>query len=128
MASSARLESDWSIVCGSSIIIYFIIVYIVYNEGISSRFPGRRAAGKPFYGTLMPIFEYRCKDCGRVFETLVMGSKQPECPACHGQQLDQMLSTFSARATTSLGPASMPTAPCGAPAGACGGSPTCGLR
>ncbi|MGA2989667.1 MAG: zinc ribbon domain-containing protein [Candidatus Korobacteraceae bacterium] len=72
----------------------------------------------------MPIFEYRCKDCGRVFEALVMGSKQPECPACHGRELEQMLSTFSARATTSLGPASMP-APCGAPAGACGsGGPT----
>jgi len=67
----------------------------------------------------MPIFEYLCKDCGRTFEALVIGSNQPECPACHGRQLEQMLSTFSARATVSLG-SGPAQAPCGAPASACG--------
>ena len=48
----------------------------------------------------MPIFEYICKDCSRTFEALVMDSKQPECPACHGQQLEQLLSTFAPRASS----------------------------
>jgi putative FmdB family regulatory protein len=73
----------------------------------------------------MPIFEYLCKDCGRAFEALVMGSSQPECPTCHGRQLEQMLSTFSARATVGFNSAPA-LAPCGAPAGACGGG--CGLK
>lgn len=29
----------------------------------------------------MPIYEYQCEKCGRVFESIVLGSK-PETPAC----------------------------------------------
>lgn len=65
----------------------------------------------------MPLFEYVCKDCNRTFEALVMGSNQPECPSCHGRNLEQLLSSFSARAT---GSGMAPAAPCGAPASACG--------
>lgn len=65
----------------------------------------------------MPIFEYICQSCGKKFEAIVFGSKTPECPACHGQQLEQQLSTFAVSTGDS---ASARTAPCGAPSGACG--------
>ena len=71
----------------------------------------------------MPIFEYLCKDCSRTFEALVMNSKQPECPACHGQHLEQLLSTFAPRANSTAS-ASAPS-PCGA--GACGTCPHAGM-
>jgi putative FmdB family regulatory protein len=61
----------------------------------------------------MPIFEYICKDCNRPFEALIMGSRQAECPSCHGRNLAQQFSVFAAgapRAYTSSGA----TAACGA--------------
>ena len=60
----------------------------------------------------MPIFEYICEDCKKPFEALVMGSRQPECPACHSRDLAQQFSVFSAAHT-------------GAPAtAACGAAPS----
>ncbi len=42
----------------------------------------------------MPIFEYSCNSCGKEFETLVRGSSPaPECPACHGTELQKKLSS-----------------------------------
>ena len=50
----------------------------------------------------MPIFEYRCKDCEKAFETLVIGREEtPECPTCHGVKLERLLSTFAAVTGTS---------------------------
>jgi putative FmdB family regulatory protein len=43
----------------------------------------------------MPIFEYICNQCKQPFEALVMGSRQPECPRCHGRDLAQQISVFS---------------------------------
>ena len=43
----------------------------------------------------MPIFEYVCKDCNKPFEALVLGSREPECPTCHGKNLAQQISVFS---------------------------------
>jgi putative FmdB family regulatory protein len=45
----------------------------------------------------MPLFDFRCRECGRQFETLVMGSRTPECPSCHSKDLDKLFSTFAAR-------------------------------
>ncbi|MDD2881090.1 MAG: zinc ribbon domain-containing protein [Rhodoferax sp.] len=60
----------------------------------------------------MPIYEYACKDCGHEFEALVRSSTVPECPGCHSQKLDKLLSVFG---TTASMPAavSMPASPCG---------------
>ncbi len=44
----------------------------------------------------MPIFEYRCKDCDKEFETLVMGQERSECPSCSSGKLERLLSTFAA--------------------------------
>ena len=59
----------------------------------------------------MPIFEYICKDCHKPFEALIMGSRRPECPNCHGRNLAQQFSVFAASAPRSGAPA---TAACGA--------------
>ncbi len=63
----------------------------------------------------MPIFEYKCEECGKRFEAIVIGSRKPECPKCHSKKLEQQLSSFAVRASSG----SSSTA-CGAPAGSCG--------
>ena len=42
----------------------------------------------------MPLYEYRCRACGREFEALVRGTDLPECPQCHGRDLERALSVF----------------------------------
>ena len=42
----------------------------------------------------MPIYEYQCRQCGHGFETLVRGSEQPSCPACHSSDIERLLSSF----------------------------------
>jgi putative FmdB family regulatory protein len=41
----------------------------------------------------MPICEYSCKGCGQEFEFLVLPGTTPECPSCHGQDLEKQVST-----------------------------------
>jgi putative FmdB family regulatory protein len=44
----------------------------------------------------MPIYEYRCEDCARRFETFVRpGRDEAECPSCHGANLARELSVFA---------------------------------
>jgi len=40
----------------------------------------------------MPIYEYRCADCGATFEALVRASRVVTCPQCGGSSLDKLLS------------------------------------
>ncbi|WP_084066363.1 FmdB family zinc ribbon protein [Desulfocicer vacuolatum] len=40
----------------------------------------------------MPIYEYKCNHCEKTFETLVLGSDVPSCPACNSQDLARLLS------------------------------------
>jgi putative FmdB family regulatory protein len=67
----------------------------------------------------MPIFEYICKECGRHFEALVMGSKRAECPSCRSAKLQQQLSTFAVgpNKTASPRPSAGPCGSCGDPRG-----------
>jgi putative FmdB family regulatory protein len=64
----------------------------------------------------MPLYEYACKQCNHQFEALVRGATAPECPACHGQELERRLSVFAAHTAGS-------TPQYAGPSGACG---TCG--
>ncbi|RLC32333.1 MAG: zinc ribbon domain-containing protein [Deltaproteobacteria bacterium] len=45
----------------------------------------------------MPIYEFRCKKCGRVFEYLVFKSDEPHapCPSCGADDAERIMSTFS---------------------------------
>jgi putative FmdB family regulatory protein len=40
----------------------------------------------------MPLYEYSCRACGREFEVLVRAGSVPSCPACHGEDLERLLS------------------------------------
>ena len=46
----------------------------------------------------MPIFEYQCKSCSRVFESLILNSsdeKDARCPDCEGRELERLVSAVS---------------------------------
>ncbi len=63
----------------------------------------------------MPIFEYRCRDCGAQFEKIVRSERDTVvCESCQGRKLDRLLSVFAVsgpagEAVTESGPC-----PCGA--------------
>jgi putative FmdB family regulatory protein len=44
----------------------------------------------------MPIYEYICSSCGRVFEQLVLRSNaKVGCPTCPGAPVEKLFSAFS---------------------------------
>lgn len=75
----------------------------------------------------MPIFEYRCDDCGSRFERLVKASTKAEdleCPSCGENHLRQELSTFAAHAGGKRQEAAPTSGGC--PAGMCRTPGLCG--
>ncbi len=38
----------------------------------------------------MPIYDYKCCDCGNCFEKLVFGKEEVACPGCGGRVEKQM--------------------------------------
>lgn len=65
----------------------------------------------------MPIFEYKCKKCGTVFERLVARTEsQVTCDRCGSMRVEKLFSTFSANV------ASMKPNPCSE-----GGCPSTGM-
>ena len=60
----------------------------------------------------MPLYEYACKQCDRQFEALVRAGESPECPSCHGHELERRLSVFAAH-TAGSAPKSFAPGPCG---------------
>jgi putative FmdB family regulatory protein len=43
----------------------------------------------------MPIYEYKCSECGGTFESLVQNlsaAENQKCPACGSQRIDKLLS------------------------------------
>ncbi|MBW2059007.1 MAG: zinc ribbon domain-containing protein [Deltaproteobacteria bacterium] len=54
----------------------------------------------------MPIYEYRCKACGHVFEMIRGISDKDEevvCPECRRMEAEKLLSLFSSSGTASQG-------------------------
>jgi putative FmdB family regulatory protein len=45
----------------------------------------------------MPIFEYACQKCGKVFEKLILGKAGVElaCPSCGSKRVEQQISAFA---------------------------------
>jgi putative FmdB family regulatory protein len=55
----------------------------------------------------MPLFEYRCKDCGEKFETLVLSSSEEiECPKCGSKKTEKQMSMFASAGVNGSGGAS----------------------
>jgi putative FmdB family regulatory protein len=42
----------------------------------------------------VPIYEYRCRACGRSFERLVSGQQTVVCPGCDSADVTRLLSLF----------------------------------
>lgn len=60
----------------------------------------------------MPLYEYACKQCQHQFEVLVRtATDRPECPSCHGGDLERRLSVFAAH--TGAAPKAVMPGPCG---------------
>jgi putative FmdB family regulatory protein len=61
----------------------------------------------------MPIYEYRCLECGEKFEELVrsMNNHKPEvkCPECGGRKVEKLLSSFRCRISSSTSEPLCPT-------------------
>lgn len=50
----------------------------------------------------MPIYEYRCANCGTVFEEFVRSDQEPElrCPICGGTEAKKVFSLFGTSGAT----------------------------
>jgi putative FmdB family regulatory protein len=76
----------------------------------------------------MPIFEYKCEDCGSKFEKLVRRSDadQVQCPSCGQSHLEQQYSAFAAHAHGQNSGASHDAAMPSCPSGMCQTPGLCG--
>ncbi|MGD9854227.1 MAG: zinc ribbon domain-containing protein [Planctomycetaceae bacterium] len=68
----------------------------------------------------MPLFEYRCRKCGRQFEQLVRRGETASCPNCAHTQVEKLMSAAATRSSSVGG--SLPLASACPPADA----PPCG--
>jgi putative FmdB family regulatory protein len=49
----------------------------------------------------MPIYEYKCLDCGKTFEKIVLVSEKPDCHFCHSHNLEKLFSPTGIRTSKS---------------------------
>ena len=74
----------------------------------------------------MPLFEYRCQDCGTQFETVVFDRhRQVTCRNCHSTRLEKLISVFAVAGGARTETAALEPGPCTS----CGASQrgSCGL-
>jgi len=70
----------------------------------------------------MPIYEYRCEDCGTVSEILVRNTQQPVkavCSACESSHMSRIISVPGAVMSTEPAPACTGHAPENCPHSSC---------
>jgi len=69
----------------------------------------------------MPIYEYRCEQCGQVEELLILGKQEhPSCKQCGGKHLTKLLSAHNTMSASSPRSAEPHTGGC------CGTPHSCG--
>jgi len=76
----------------------------------------------------MPLFEYRCSQCGYLFEHLVRRSsdRPGACPKCGSGKVEKELSTFSAHQAPEAGLPSCASGRCSTSSCATGACPFSG--
>lgn len=68
----------------------------------------------------MPIYEYRCQDCGAAFEALVRSGEQVRCKGCESERLEKLFSTFAVSSGQGQGQGMPAAAAEPGPCGRCG--------
>lgn len=69
----------------------------------------------------MPIYEYKCKDCDKQFETLVLNPKDTvTCDTCNGSDLEKQFSPFGIKSEAAQDTSDSPGAGCGCTPVSCG--------
>ena len=58
----------------------------------------------------MPIYEYKCNDCGQIFEILTTSSSNAEPPQCHNCQSTKVNKIISAGSFRSASGTPLPAA------------------
>ncbi len=72
----------------------------------------------------MPLYEYVCRKCSRLFEELVFDKKDPACPSCKADNVERVLSAHAVGHSHGLaGEAS-----CENPCGNCSNPGGCGMN
>lgn len=53
----------------------------------------------------MPIFEYRCNDCGKKFEIFFKSMRESEnvkCPECNSENIGKLFSSFNSSSISTM--------------------------
>ena len=62
----------------------------------------------------MPIYEYKCQECGQRFETLILTpSEKVHCRKCDSRSVERQLSTFALGSGSSSEAGSSSSGSCG---------------
>ena len=73
----------------------------------------------------MPIYEYRCENCGEVTEFLVLGKdEKPACKACGSEALVKLMSAHNTSTSSPAFSAPANGSCCGSP-NSCGSPGSC---
>jgi putative FmdB family regulatory protein len=61
----------------------------------------------------MPLFEFRCQDCGEQFETVVFDrNRQVTCKKCHSARVEKLISVFAVAGGSRSETAALEPGPC----------------
>ena len=75
----------------------------------------------------MPLYEYRCEPCDRIFETLIRSSgDEPHCPDCGSIDVNKLLSVPAAAQTANGRDGALPMGRPADPSSFGCGRPQCG--
>ena len=48
----------------------------------------------------MPIYEYKCRNCGNLFEKIVKLNESPDCPECDSSDLEKQFTVAAVSTST----------------------------